>query len=91
MSFGGLPCSFIPGLTCRTQKEAIPLIQGGPPEWIWERLPEALKWEIVTSVRPNGQTVYELRVQCGLEIMRLHFFTAEEVRNLASLLAEHGQ
>jgi hypothetical protein len=42
------------------------------------------------SDRPDGETVYELRVQCGLEIMRLHFFTAEEVRHLASLLAEHG-
>jgi len=29
-------------------------------------------------------------VQCGLEIMRLQFFTAEEVRQLASLLAEQG-
>jgi hypothetical protein len=76
------------------EREAImPLIQGGPPEWIWERTPEALKWEIVTSARPDGQTAYELRVQCGLEIMRLQFFTAEEVRQLASLLAHrptHG-
>jgi hypothetical protein len=41
-----------------------------------------------TSDRPDGQTLYGLRVQCGLEIMRLPFFTAEEVRQLASLLAE---
>ena len=68
----------------------MPLIQGGPPEWIWERTPEKLKWEVVTSDRPDGQTLYELRVQCGLEIMRLQFFTAEEVRHLASLLAAHG-
>ncbi len=68
----------------------MPLIQGGPPEWIWERNPERLKWEIVMSERPDGQTVYELRVQCGLEIVRLQFFTAEEVRQLASLLTEHG-
>jgi len=68
----------------------MPLIQGGPPEWIWERIPEKLKWEIITSERPDGQTLYELRVQCGLEIMRLQFFTAEEVRQLASLLAERG-
>ena len=68
----------------------MPLIQGGPPEWIWERIPEKLKWEIVTSDRPGGQTLYEVRVQCGLEIMRLQFFTAEEVRQLASLLAERG-
>ena len=68
----------------------MPLIQGGPPEWIWERTPEALKWEAVTSNRPEGQTVYEVRVPCGLEILRLQFFTAEEVRQLASLLAGHG-
>ena len=38
----------------------------------------------------NSSQRYELRVQCGLEIMRLQFFTAEEVRQLASLLAEQG-
>ena len=68
----------------------MPLIQGGPPEWIWERTPETLKWEVVPSDRPGGQRVYELRVQCGLEIVRLQFFTAEEVRHLAALLAAHG-
>jgi hypothetical protein len=68
----------------------MPLIQGGPPEWTWERAPEALKWEVVPSDGPGGQTLYELRVRCGLEIMRLHFFSAEEVRHLASPLAEHG-
>jgi hypothetical protein len=31
-----------------------------------------------------------LRVQCDLEIVRLHFFTVEEVRHLAALLAAHG-
>ena len=36
----------------------MPLIQGGPPEWIWERTPEVLKWEIITSDRPDGQTFY---------------------------------
>ena len=41
-------------------------------------------------VRPTGLTLYELRAECGLEIMWLEFFTAEEVRQLASLLAEHG-
>ena len=68
----------------------MPLIQGGPPEWIWERTPETLKWEVVTSDRPDGQTLYELRVRCGLEIVRLQLFTAEEVRHLAALLAAHG-
>ena len=68
----------------------MPLIQGGPPEWIWERTPEKLKWELVTSTNPERQTVFELRAQCGLEIMRLQFFTAQEIQQLASLLAEHG-
>jgi hypothetical protein len=68
----------------------MPLIQGGPPEWIWERTAEKLKWEVVPSRSPEGHTVYELRVNCGLEIMRLQFFTKVEVQELASLLAEHG-
>ena len=68
----------------------MPLIQGGPPEWIWERTPEALKWEVVPSDRPGGPTVYELRVQCGLEIVRLQFCTAEEAGQLAPLPSEHG-
>jgi hypothetical protein len=68
----------------------MPLIQGGPPEWIWERTPEQLKWEIVLSEDRQGRTVFELRVNCGLEIMRLQFFTEQEVRQLALLLAQHG-
>jgi len=69
----------------------MPLIQGGPPEWIWERSAEKLKWDVVTSTDLQQQTVYELRVQCGLEILRVQFLTAEEVRQLASLLAEQGR
>jgi hypothetical protein len=68
----------------------MPLIQGGLPEWIRERTPEALKWEVVASDRPDGQALYELREPCGLEIMRLQFFTAEEARQLAAQLAGHG-
>jgi hypothetical protein len=64
----------------------VPLIQGGPPEWIWERNPEKLKWEIVTSTNPDGRTVYELRVNCGLEIVRLHFFTEEELQELGLMI-----
>ena len=75
---------------CAEQEFPTPLVQGEPPEWIWERTPEAPKWEVVPSDQPDGNTVYELRVQCGLEIMRLQFFTAEEIKHLASLPAEHG-
>ncbi len=66
----------------------MPLIQGGPPEWIWERTPDALKWEIVDSRDPLGHTVHELRVKCGLGIMRLQFFTDEELQDLQSVLGE---
>jgi hypothetical protein len=70
-------------------RQKMALIQGGPPEWIWEKTSDPLKWEIVSSSSPEGQMVYELRVQCGLEIMRLQFFTAEEIKKLTSLLEEH--
>ncbi len=65
----------------------MPLIQGGPPEWIWERTAEVLKWEVLPSKNSEGQIVYELRVQCGLEIMRLHYFTAEEIKALGAVVA----
>jgi hypothetical protein len=66
----------------------MPLIQGGPPEWIWERTADPLKWEFAPSQAKDGHPVYELRVKCGLEIMRLQFFTAEELEQLEDLLAE---
>ncbi len=66
----------------------MPLIQGGHPESIWERTPDPLKWEIADSQDLGGQTVYELRVKCGLEIMRLQFFTEEEFRELGSMIGE---
>lgn len=67
----------------------MPLIQGGPPEWIWERTPDPLKWDIIDSQDPQGETVYELRVNCGLGIMRLQFFTAEEIEELRMLIGEN--
>jgi hypothetical protein len=65
----------------------MPLIQGGPPEWIWERTPDPLKWEVVSVQNSEGHTVYELKVICGLGIMRLQFFTEEELGQLRSVLA----
>jgi hypothetical protein len=65
----------------------MPLIQGGPPEWIWERTPDVAKWELVPSQAPEGHTLYELRVQCGLGIMRLQFFTRGELGDLLTILA----
>jgi len=64
------------------------LIQGGPPEWIWERTPDPFKCEVIPSRSPEGQTVYELRVQCGLEIMRLQFFTRAEMEQMGLALMD---
>src|SRR4051812_40484113 len=64
----------------------MPLIQGGPPEWIWERTPNLLKWEVVQSRGPDDRPAFELRVQCGLEIMRLQFFTEDEIRELEAVI-----
>jgi len=64
----------------------MPLIQGGPPEWIWERTPNLLRWDVLPSSAPDGHPLYELRVQCGLEIMRLQFLTLEEIKELRAVL-----
>jgi hypothetical protein len=68
----------------------MPLIQGGPPEWIWERTADPLKAEVVSSKAPEGHTVFELRLTCGLEIMRLQFFTADELKAFMSVVAAHA-
>lgn len=68
----------------------MPLVQGGPPEWTWERQAEKLKWELNSSQSLEGHTVFELRVNCGLEIMRLQFFTREELQALQSMLDSRG-
>jgi hypothetical protein len=64
----------------------MPLVQGGPPEWIWERPAERLRWEVIPSSLQEGGPDFELRVNCGLEIMRLQFFTKEEIQDLQSVL-----
>jgi len=64
----------------------MPLIQGGPPEWIWERPAEQLKWELNTTL-VEGRANVELRVNCGLEIVRLQFFTKDEIEELRSALS----
>src|SRR6267378_879276 len=65
----------------------MPLIQGGPPEWIWERTADPLKIEVVPSRSPDRQMVYELRLNCGLEILRLQFLTRAELHSLHNELA----
>ncbi len=64
----------------------MPLIQGGPPEWIWERTANLLRWEVVPSQAPDGHPPFELRVQCGLEIMRIQFLTDDEIKELRAVI-----
>ena len=64
----------------------MPLMQGGPPMWAWERTPDPLKWEIVPFERAGGGTHYALAVRCGLEIMRLQLLSGEELKELAALI-----
>ena len=66
----------------------MPMIQGGPPEWIWERTHDTLKWEVIPSQDQSGHAVYEVRVNCGLGIMRLQFFTEDEIKQLQSLIGD---
>ena len=66
----------------------MPLIQGGPPEWVWERTADFLKAEVLPMHSPDGRTLYELRLSCGMEILRLHFFTRAELQELTARIAE---
>ena len=65
---------------------AMPLVQGGPPEWVWERPSEQLRWEVLATRPTEGRADFELRVHCGLELMRLQFFTKDEIAELQSVL-----
>jgi hypothetical protein len=67
----------------------MPIIQGGPPEWVYERVAHLLKWELVPATTPHARPVYELRLKCGLEILRLQFFTKEELQELHQVLEEN--
>jgi hypothetical protein len=71
----------------------MPLVQGGPPEWIWERPAEQLRWEVIPTRPTEEHAAFELRVHCGFEMMRLQFFTDEDIAELQSVLAslESGQ
>jgi hypothetical protein len=64
----------------------MPLIQGGPPEWIWKRPTEQLKWEVSFNPSVEGRANFELRVSCGLEFIRLQFVTSEQLQDLQSVL-----
>jgi hypothetical protein len=67
----------------------MPLIQGGPPEWVWERTAGEVRCEVVpVPAARGGPAAYELRFSSGLEVVRLHFFTEAELRALAAQIQE---
>jgi len=43
---------------------------------------------VVPSPSPNGHRLFELRSLCGLEIMRLQFFTEDEIKELRAMIDE---
>jgi hypothetical protein len=64
------------------------IVQSGPPEWVWERSPDPLKWEVKELPAPDGpHSVYELRLLCGLKILKMHVFNHQEMWNLVDTLA----
>ena len=67
-----------------SQKEMCHVVSArrAPPEWVWERSADFLRSEVVPVRGLDGHTVYELRLSCGMEILRLQFFTREEIREL---------
>ena len=64
----------------------MPLIQGGPPIWVWERTPDPLKWEVLPFQQPDGGTHYALVMRCGLEVVRVQLIGGDELKELASLI-----
>jgi hypothetical protein len=64
------------------------IVQSGPPEWIWERTPDPLKWEVKELPASDGpHSVYELRLLCGLKILRLQVFNQQEMWGLVDTLS----
>jgi hypothetical protein len=47
-----------------------------------------MKFEVASSHSLEGDTVYELKIYCGLDILCLQFFTLEELGALQSTLGE---
>ena len=64
------------------------IVQSGPPEWVWERPADPLKWEVrELPPREDEVPVYELRLACGLQILRVHVFNQEELWSLVDAVA----
>lgn len=63
----------------------MPLLQGGPPMWAWERPDDVLKWD-VSAVPGEGSRKYALKLQCGLEVIVLQSFDGDELNELHAAL-----
>ena len=64
------------------------LIQNGPPEWVFERTPDPLKWEVIEMPAPDGpHSVYQLRLLCGLRILCMQVFNHREMWNLVDTIS----
>jgi hypothetical protein len=69
----------------------MPIVQGGPPVWIWERTPDPLRWDVQARGGGGGKTMFVLRAQCGLEIVELQVLTGDELQALAALVTQKVQ
>jgi hypothetical protein len=65
----------------------MPLLQGGPPLWAWERPEDTLKWDLCCEANAQGPRKFVLKLQCGLEMLRLQSFDREELAALQGQLA----
>ena len=64
----------------------MPLLQGGPPMWLWDRPDEHVKWDVRCEKSSRGLGEFALKLQSGLEIVELRSFTREELQDLAAQL-----
>jgi len=61
----------------------MPIIRDQTVETVWKRSPDPVRWQILSVTAADGETVYELHVQCGHEAHTLGVFDAQEMRDLA--------
>ena len=67
----------------------MPLVQGGPPQWIWERTPDPLRIDVSDSRSLEGNPVSQLTIRCGFDIVSLHSFTRDELQELYVALGDY--
>ena len=66
----------------------MPLVHSGPPEWVFERPSDTLKWEVKELPSDGPHAVYEISLYCGLQILRMHVFNQEEAWALVDALTK---